>query len=476
PESEDGLLDLLDAREATLRRRQVFDATLYVELSDRGGYRKAGFISMPALYSGGLRLGSGEARRRRVLATELGRFTTMTGGRRDPVLPATEAAAAAGLVGRENVLVIAEVMDKIPAAASVEDRATAEVALAEAAATLGPDGVAMVGHRILAWLDPDGALSEDTDRQRRRGFSVQPQDRQLMSKIRARLTPAARARLEVMLTQWAALGMNNPDDPESPRGAADQPGLDPAALAAAAERDTRTPSQRNHDGLLALMEWERAQTGVAPGGSLASELVITVSDTDLARHAGVAVTATGTRLPVGDLVNLAGTITPWMEVFAGATSQVLYLGRGRRIASRAQRLALFGRDRGCTAPGCAVPFVRTQAHHMPDWADGGCTDIDRLGGACGKHNRWNGTQPGQWESTVLTTGPNTGRIGWRPVGRDGPWLVNPIFHPDKIATGHHGAGLTTRMSDVSDTDPPGESAPPQWESGVETILEQHLTA
>ncbi|MFZ2512034.1 MAG: hypothetical protein WAW85_13225, partial [Gordonia sp. (in: high G+C Gram-positive bacteria)] len=42
PESEDGLLDLLDAREATLRRRQVFDATLYVELSDRGGYRKAG--------------------------------------------------------------------------------------------------------------------------------------------------------------------------------------------------------------------------------------------------------------------------------------------------------------------------------------------------------------------------------------------------------------------------------------------------
>ncbi|MFZ2511811.1 MAG: hypothetical protein WAW85_12075, partial [Gordonia sp. (in: high G+C Gram-positive bacteria)] len=64
----------------------------------------------------------------------------------------------------------------------------------------------------------------------------------------------------------------------------------------------------------------------------------------------------------------------------------------------------------------------------------------------------------------------------RPVGRSGPWLVNPIFHPDKLATGHHAAGLTTRMGEVSDTDPPRESASPQWESGVEAIFEQHLAA
>ncbi|MFZ2509574.1 MAG: HNH endonuclease, partial [Gordonia sp. (in: high G+C Gram-positive bacteria)] len=98
-QSEDGLLDLLASRERTLCARQVFDAALYVELSDRGAYRKGGFISMPALYSGGLRLGSGEARRRRVLATELGRFTTMTGERREPSLPATEAAVADGEIG-----------------------------------------------------------------------------------------------------------------------------------------------------------------------------------------------------------------------------------------------------------------------------------------------------------------------------------------------------------------------------------------
>ncbi|WP_159067440.1 hypothetical protein [Gordonia iterans] len=44
-----------------------------------------------------------------------------------------------------------------------------------------------------------------------------------MSKVRALLTPVLRAKLEVVLHQWAATGMNNPDDPDSPRGAADQP-------------------------------------------------------------------------------------------------------------------------------------------------------------------------------------------------------------------------------------------------------------
>ncbi|MFC0315647.1 DUF222 domain-containing protein [Gordonia phosphorivorans] len=481
-ENEDGLLDLLETRERTLAARQVFDAALYVELSDRGAYRKAGFVSPFALFSGGLRLGEGEAHRRARLAIAIGRFTAMTGERLEPVLAATEAAVADGEIGRENVLVIAEVMEKVPAAATPDDRTKAEAMLAEAAKTLGPNGVGTVGNRILAWLDPDGELSDDTDRRRQRSFSLQGQDRQLMSKVRARLTPAARARLEVTLAQWAAPGMNNPDDPASPRGAADQPGLDPTVIAEAAERDDRTLTQRQHDALQALMEWERAQTGVAPNGSLSSELVITVAESDLARQAGVALTATGTRLPVRDLVHLAGSVVPWLEVFANAGSQVLYFGRGRRLASRAQRLALFGRDRGCTTVGCSVPFARTQAHHMPDWADDGCTDIDQLGAACGKHNRWNGNKPGQWESTVLTDGPDAGRIGWRPVGRPGPWLVNPLFHPEKLADHQPTAGLNTRMAEASDTDPPippavGRPHPDEsHRSGVERLLEQYLAA
>ena len=94
-------------------------------------YRKGGFVSPFALYSGGLRLGEGEAHRRARLATALGRFTAMTGERLEPSLTATEAAVADGEIGRENVLVIAEVMEKVPAAATPDDRTKAEAMLAE---------------------------------------------------------------------------------------------------------------------------------------------------------------------------------------------------------------------------------------------------------------------------------------------------------------------------------------------------------
>jgi len=40
----------------------------------------------------------------------------------------------------------------------------------------------------------------------------------------------------------------------------------------------------------------------------------------------------------------------------------LHLGRGARLASAAQRMALYARDRGCTRPGCRTNTI----HHPPD--------------------------------------------------------------------------------------------------------------
>ncbi|WP_298446228.1 DUF222 domain-containing protein, partial [Gordonia sp. (in: high G+C Gram-positive bacteria)] len=305
-----------------------------------------------------------------------------------------------------------------------------------------------------------------------------------------------RAEFEVMFTQWAAPGMNNPNDPDSPHGAADQPGLEPAVLAAAAERDTRQLGRRQHDALSALPAWANAQFSFAKPENLRNQIVVTVTDEDLARQAGLAWTTTGTRIPVSDLVKFAADAVPYLAVFAKASGQPLYLGRAHRLASRAQRLALFARDRGCTAPGCTRPFVQVQMQYMPDWQDGGPTDVDHLGGACGKHNRWNGKNPGEWESTVLTDGPDKGRVGWRPVGRAGPWIVNPLFHPDKLRTGpdvpaaertppptvNHRLGDTTDEVSTSldrhlsrDLDLREDSGRPV-ESGVEALLEHLLAA
>src|SRR5205085_2613060 len=61
----------------------------------------------------------------------------------------------------------------------------------------------------------------------------------------------------------------------------------------------------------------------------------------------------------------------------------LALGRTRRLATYSQRLALAARDRGCVKPGCTTPAVRTEAHHITAWADGGRTDINQMALLCG---------------------------------------------------------------------------------------------
>ncbi|GAB19353.1 hypothetical protein GOEFS_081_00430 [Gordonia effusa NBRC 100432] len=241
-----------------------------------------------------------------------------------------------------------------------------------------------------------------------------------------------RAQFEAILNAWAAPGMNNPDDETPLFGASDDSDLDPQTLTDAQTRDTRTQAQHNHDALAAICRFVLGHKGLGEPHRLPVEIVITSTLSELANLTGFATTATGTDLPIGDLIELAADAHPWLEVFNDHTHEVLYLGRANRFASKAQRLALFGRDRGCTGPLCDVPFARTEAHHAPDWALGGATDIDHLGAACPRHNRAVGNQPGQWETTILTHGPHIGRMGWRPTGtnNDSAWQVNPIHHPN----------------------------------------------
>ncbi|WP_051198532.1 HNH endonuclease signature motif containing protein [Gordonia shandongensis] len=458
--TEGELLAAAESLEQARRRFDAADAAVLVEISDRGAYRTAGYLSLHAYLSGGLRVGDGAARRRRVAAAAIGRFTSMQGQTLEPRCPATAVAVADGAIGVDHVLEIDAVLTRIPAAVTTDVREGAEAQLAAVARTLTPAGVRTAGVRLLAHLDPDGQLTDDRDRRRLRGLALMPQDRQLMSRLRTRLTPGLRADLEVMLQSWAAPGMNNPDDPASPTGAVES--ADPAVVAAAAERDDRTPMQRNHDALHALLILARQQSPAS--GSLRSELVVTITDAELAAHAGIALTATGTRIPISELVRLAADATPHLAVFAHTTGEPLYLGRGRRLASRAQRLMLFARDRGCTAPGCAAPFARTEAHHFPDWQDGGPTDIDHLGAACGSHNRTVGTGPGQWETRIAATGPHTGRVHWRPVT---PTTATPTTPPGtgsphrwQINTIHHAELLPAPRPDPESGPPASSSDPP----------------
>ncbi len=65
-----------------------------------------------------------------------------------------------------------------------------------------------------------------------------------------------------------------------------------------------------------------------------------------------------------------------IPVVLGGASEILDLGRSRRLFSPAQRKAMAVRDQRCRAEGCTVPAAWCEAHHATDpWARGGRSDL-----------------------------------------------------------------------------------------------------
>ncbi|GAB11221.1 hypothetical protein GOARA_065_00140 [Gordonia araii NBRC 100433] len=463
------VLTMVQTLETAWRRADGVNAKVLVEVSDREVFGVSGHTTVKRFYAQELRLGASEAKRRVEVAEAIAPMNAMTGEKLPPKREPLADAVAQGEISSDHVHEVEAIMAKIPHSASPDDVEAAVEILAKAAGEFGPQDLRPLGQRVLAWLDPDGELSDDKDRLRQRGITIGRQDDQLMSKISGYIDPKMRAKFELILNSWAAPGMNNPDDEHSISGTSgDLCDHDRDALAEAAKRDTRTPAQRNHDAMGAAWDWILGHDGLGKPDRIPSQLVITIDEADLARRAGVALTSTGTMVPVADLVDLAADATPWLEVFSDATRQVLDFGRGRRLASLAQRLAMFGRDRGCTRPGCTEPFARCQAHHaQADFAAGGNTNLHELGAACGPDNRNVGNKPGQWETTIIDTGPDSGRVGWRLTGSGGPFRTNPVHDPAAFLRNHPVAdGAPNQAGDPDPPEttpsepPPGPSTPP----------------
>jgi hypothetical protein len=74
-------------------------------------------------------------------------------------------------------------------------------------------------------------------------------------------------------------------------------------------------------------------------------------------------------------------------VLVDGDGEVLWQGRKRRLATRAQYEAMAVRDGGCTAPGCGRPPRECDAHHDIAWAEGGHTDVDQMRLLCRRHHR-----------------------------------------------------------------------------------------
>lgn len=354
--------------------------------------------------------------------------------------PGTLAAAQAGEVNAEQAGVIVKAVDALPAdEVTAADIAAGEATLLGMAREFHAGGLKVLGGRLLEVIAPVEADRLEETRLERELRAAQ-QDRFLqfldtghgVTKLSGLLPTTSAALVRAQLDAYVAAARRSEHDrTEHDRTDADGGAAPSTSQAGSGLPDSASgplPSrvsmgQRRADALVAMAE-QCAAERLAPaiGGDRPRALVLMGYDrllqtardhaARLARHASDAgqgntptnagagaaadhvfggVDGVAAQLVSGERVP-AGVLRRWLcdaellPVVLGGESQVLDVGRARRCATAAQRVALTVRDRGCVFPGCDVPAPLCEAHHIDPWATGGPTDLLNLALLCWHHH------------------------------------------------------------------------------------------
>jgi Domain of unknown function (DUF222) len=336
-------LRALERLERVTRRLRAPQHTLINQVGAQAGDEELG-DTLPTALANRLHITKAEAGRRIAEAADLGERRTLTG---EPLAPRLAAAAAAqrqGLTGDGHVKVIRSFFTHLPAEVDVAIREAADADLAAKARDYRPDELAKYAQRVMDWLNPDGEL-DDQQRARKRGVTLGDQEYDGMSRISGLATPELRAAIEAMLANLAAPGSCNPDD--------QTPVVDEQPSQDAVRRDTRTQAQRNHDALLAGLRGLLASGELGQHNGLPVSIIVTAELQDLQAAAGKGFTGGGSLLPMSDVIRLASHAHHYLAIFDDGKPLALY--HAKRLASPAQRIMLYAKDRGCTKPGCDAP-------------------------------------------------------------------------------------------------------------------------
>ena len=196
---------------------------------------------------------------------------------------------------------------------------------------------------------------------------------------------------------------------DSVGGAALRNALEPLAHKSG-EHDDRKLERRMADALVELASLQ-TQTNLNVTSSLETLLGLS----------GAAAAEMDYSLPVSSTTveRLAcdGALT---RVLLGPESQVIDVGRSRRVVSGPGRKALEVRDQHCRWPGCERPAKWSAAHHVVHWIHGGTTDLDNLVLLCHRHH-WL-FHEGRWQ---LVRGDGGQMIAIPPTVTFGPPARGP---------------------------------------------------
>ena len=415
-------LDLLSRREKLARSAPTVDHALLAGLQAHTTPREIGAKSWADVLAIRLHISGGEALRRVRAAANLGPRHSFTGEPLEPAFPHLAAAQAAGAISSEHIAIWNDFHKKLPVTLTAGQKVAAEqVLIAGAAAGQSPEEFRAATIAWITVLDPDGPLPDDAEKTQKRSATMHRQQPDGTSELRATLTPEGRAIFDALFDVLAAPGMCNPAD--------EHPCVSGTPIQAQIDGDIRTLAQRNHDALVYIGRYLLESGMLGQHNGLPVTVVVTTTLQDLEAGAGSAVSTTGTKLPIRDLITMCGKgAHHYLAVFDRHTEVPLYLGRARRTATTGQRLVLFARDRGCTRPGCTQPASRCQAHHaVVDWQQGGQTDITDLALACGPDNRLvDQDNPNAWHTEM-----HNGKAHWTPpqLLDTGQPRTNTYHHP-----------------------------------------------
>lgn len=415
------LLALQSRREHQVRVAPAVDHRLLAEIQTHAAPGEIGAKSWADMLAIRLRISNKEAKRRIAEAANLGPRSTITGEPMAPVLPATAAAQAEGRINTEHVAIIGKFFAKPPVPLDAATHIQIDADLARIAAGNSPETLQHSADRIAFLLNQDGHEPIEDKCQRRREFTLGPQDADGMCKASGWLTPEAAATLAPPLAKFGAPGMCNPND--------ETPCVTGTPSADAIAADTRTAGQRNHDALVAIGRSVLSSGKLGQHNGLPVTIVVSTTLRELETRTGTGLTTSGIQLPIGDVIRMAAHAHHYLVVYENHREVPLYLGRSKRIATPAQRLVLHNRDRGCTRPGCICSTDRSQVHHArQDFGQGGRTDITDLTLACPKSNRL--VHDKGWRTRLR----DDGRVEWIPpplldTGQD---RVNHYWHPEDL--------------------------------------------
>ncbi|MEV0670027.1 DUF222 domain-containing protein [Mycobacterium sp. NPDC050441] len=444
------LLAIQSGREEQARTQALIDHRLQSALMARTSPPEVGGKSWTDVLATRMRISRKEASRRVSAAADLGPRYSLTGEILEPLLPACAQALRSGSINTEHITIIRDTLAEAEKYVSAAELAQIESDLVTAATRDTPETLKAAADKLLYLLNQDGDGPDVAAHLR--GLRIGKQDADGLVHVEGWLDPEAASYLTTVTGVWGAPGINNPDDPEplhnptpnpleTPADSPETDAAEPSATEARAERDTspeqeqaanrdtRTQSQRNHDAFKVALRELLMSKRLGQHGGLPVTVVVSTTLAELEAGAGIAVTGSGIRMPMNDLIRLASHSIHYLTVYRHHTAEPLYMARTTRLATKAQRLLLYNRDRGCTRPGCTAPADCCQVHHAKaDWRHGGQTDAPDLALSCGPDNRLVGLG---WTTSI---DPDTGRIHWHPpplmdTGQD---TLNHHFHPEEL--------------------------------------------